>query len=69
MLLGLLGLTLHMFHGSPGFELATYLGFREPRTVVNLNESLIINGLNGMIWATVYGILGFVVDILKNRKK
>ena len=61
-LVGLLGLPLAMFHGEPGFELATALGLREPRAVVRGIEHFYIGTLNAIVWATVYGGLGWLLD-------
>lgn len=61
-LLGLIGFPLAMFHGEPGFELATLLGLREPRTVVQGVERIYIALLNAVVWSVVYGGLGWAVD-------
>lgn len=62
-LLGLVGLPLMMFHGSPGFDLATTLGLREPRTVVHGVEHIYIALLNAGVWSVTYGALGWLLDI------
>ena len=61
-LLGLVGFPLVSFHGTPGFELATALGLREPRTVVDGVEHLWIALLNGGFWSLAYGALGWAID-------
>ncbi len=61
-LLGLVGLPLAMFHGEPGFELATLLGLREPRTVVRGVQHLYIALLNAGVWSAVYGVVGWAID-------
>lgn len=62
-LVGLLGLPLAMFHGEPGFELATALGLREPRTVVHGIEHFYIGALNAFVWSIAYGGLGWLLDV------
>ncbi len=61
-LLGLVGLPLATFHGGPGFDLATALGLREPRTVVHGVQHVYIALLNAGVWSLVYGGLGWAVD-------
>lgn len=68
MFVGLGGLLLTSFHGSPGFDIATHLGYRMPRTVVDSYEAVIITIINGVFWAVVYGFLGFLIDKFRNRK-
>ena len=67
-LLGLVGLPLTLFHGVPGFELATAFGLREPRTVVQGIEHVYIILLNSVVWSVVYGGLGWVIDTLVHRR-
>lgn len=66
--LGLLKLTLVQFHGAPGFHIATYLDLRESHTVVNSNERVIINFINGFFWALIYGGIGLVSDLCRKMK-
>lgn len=68
-LVGLIGLPLAMFHGEPGFELATALGLREPRTVVRGIEHLYIGMLNAIVWSIAYGGLGWLLDAVVRRLK
>ena len=63
---GMIGLPLSLFHGAPGFEIATVLGLRDARTVVSGNEHLVIELINALFWGVVYGVLGFGID--KYRK-
>ena len=66
--LGLLGLIFVQFHGAPGFHIATYMGLRESRTVVNTNEGLIIDFINGFFGALIYGGVGLVIDLYRKKK-
>lgn len=59
---GMIGLPLSLFHGAPGFEIATFLGLRDARSVVSGNEHLVIGLLNALFWGVVYGFLGFGID-------
>jgi hypothetical protein len=67
--LGLVGLPLAMFHGGPGFELATLLGLREPRTVVRGVEHIHIALLNAGVWSLVYGAVGWAVDAVVGMRR
>jgi hypothetical protein len=68
-LVGLIGLPLASFHLGPGFELATALGLRDPRTVVSGVERVYILVLNAAIWSVVYGALGWLVDVAVGRAR
>jgi hypothetical protein len=59
---GMIGLPLSLFHGAPGFEIATVLGLRAARTVASGNEHLEIWLINALFWGVVYGALGFGID-------
>ena len=60
---GMLGLLLSMFHGAPGYYIATYLGWVPSFTVVESGGQLIVDAVSGLFWAAVYGTLGLVVDL------
>lgn len=64
---GIIGLISAMFHGTPGFTMATWLGIREGRTVVNFTEGISIEIINGIFWGVIYGIVGFGVDLLRSK--
>ena len=66
---GILGLVLVQFHGEPGYRLAISLGLVESATVVRGVQHVYIAVLNGMVWAPAYGILGYVVDRLRQAKR
>jgi hypothetical protein len=59
---GMIGLVSSLFHGSPGFEVATALGLRDPGAVVNGQEAIIIDVINGLFWGIVYGALEHLID-------
>jgi hypothetical protein len=59
---GTVGLLSSLVHGGPGFEVVTALGLRDPGTVVNAQENVIIEVINGFFWGIVYGALGHLID-------
>lgn len=59
---GLIGLPLSLFHGAPGFEIATVLGLRDVHTVVSGKEHLTIGLINALFWSVVYGVFGYAID-------
>ncbi|MGH6840358.1 MAG: hypothetical protein ACRD33_10760 [Candidatus Acidiferrales bacterium] len=60
---GIIGLVSSLIHGAPGFEAATALGLRGTH-VVNAQEAVTIDVINGLFWGIVYGALGHVKDFL-----
>ena len=63
MLPALIGGTLAMFHGAPGYELSILLGFQEPGVVVHGLYALWIQEvLNGVFWSAIYAGVGFFLD-------
>lgn len=66
---GMIGLFLKLFHGVPGFKVATFLGFREPGIVVSGIEHIPIEIINGIIWGMVYGLIGLGIDIYRSFRK
>ena len=59
---GMLGLASSMFHGPPGFHAARWLGLLPSHEVISGMAHIYVGVLNGVIWAMVYGSLGFVID-------
>jgi len=59
---GMLGLVSTLFHGAPGYQFALWLGVVPPNEVVRGVGHVYIELLNGVFWAAIYGILGFIVD-------
>ena len=59
---GMLGLVSTLFHGAPGYQFALWLGVVPPNEVVSGVGHVYIELLNGVFWAAIYGILGFIVD-------
>jgi hypothetical protein len=60
---GFIGLALTLVHGVPGFMLAVYANLIPSGVVVDdLRSTLIIEFINGMVWALAYGLVGAVID-------
>ena len=68
-LVGLVAFPLLMLHSWPGYDLAIALRLVEPRTVVKGVQHLYVWSLDGLVWASVYGTLGFVADRLLQRRR
>ena len=66
---GILGLASAMFHGWPGFYLATSLGLTTPETAVHGIHIVYIESLNAAFWAIVYGLIGCPLDFLIQRRR
>jgi hypothetical protein len=65
-LLGLAGLLIEAAHGFPGALAALVLGF-ELRTDTG-PEAVFVTFLNGIVWATVYGCIGRLVDRARSSR-
>ena len=61
-LFGLVGLVLSMIHSAPGYHLAMSLGVVPPGMVVEGVHRLLVEILNGLVWSSAYGTLGFLFD-------
>ena len=66
---GLIGLVSSLFHGSLGYNIAIWLGLHKDRTVVDFPDNISIEVINGIVWAFIYGLLGFGVDLLRKKLK
>jgi len=62
-LFGLAGLILNLIHGSVGYFVALGMGLQQPGELLAGSEMAMINVINGVIWATYYGILGYHFDV------
>lgn len=65
--LGFLGLALAFMHGPPGFNLVVHLELI-PRGVLSETSRLIVESINSVIWALVYGLIGLGIDTLRRRR-
>jgi hypothetical protein len=64
---GLLGLLSTLFHGSPGYDAAVWLGLVPSHEVVSGVGHVYVEVLSGAFWAVVYGLLGATIDWLRLR--
>lgn len=61
-LMGFVGLSFNLIHGSIGYFIVMGLGFQDPSMMLTASELTIINVINGAIWGVFYGILGYNID-------
>jgi len=62
MLPALIGGTLTIFHGTPGYELSILVGFQKPGVVVHGTGLVWVEVFNSLFWSVIYGVIGFVLD-------
>jgi len=67
VLLGFLGLALTLTHGVPGFKLAIHLELIPRGVVSGAASHLIIESINAVVWALIYGLIGLGIDTLRRR--
>jgi hypothetical protein len=58
---GMIGLASAMLHGPPGFHVARFLNLIPPG-VVEGSSFFYVEAVNALIWAAVYGALGYLID-------
>lgn len=67
---GFVGLVLESIHGPPGFHLAISLGLvRGVEVASDPAQQAIIEVINAIVWSLFYGLLGYVVDYVRNRPR
>jgi hypothetical protein len=67
---GIIGLVLVSFHDPPGYNLSILFGLVPPGCIVEgFRQHASIEALNGIVWATAYGSLGWVADGIRARRK
>ena len=62
MLLGLVGIIINLTHGSIGYISLLWGGMIEPHTTITASELVMINIFNGVLFAYIYGLIGYAVD-------
>ena len=68
LFVGLTGLLLVLFHSAPGFHIARAWHLLDSQNVIDgFRDSLIIEGLNGVVWAIAYGVLGAIFDWYRRK--
>ena len=60
---GMIGLLSTLFHGAPGYYLCVWSGLVKTG-VVSGSGNLVVEAVNGLLWGSVYGGVGAVVDRL-----
>jgi hypothetical protein len=67
---GIVGLLSALFHGTPGYDLALWLGLVQAGHVVSgFLENLLVELLNAIVWAVAYGLLGALIDWSRSHPK
>lgn len=66
---GMLGLVLSLVHGPPGYNLAVAIGLVPSHTVVTGTANVPIEVLNALVWSVVYGVVGWLIDDWRTRKR
>lgn len=66
-LLGLIGLAANLTHGSAGYACLISIGFLEIGAHVTPMGLVMINLINGLLFSSVYGMIGYVMD--RNQEK
>lgn len=66
--LGFLGLALTLIHGVPGFKLAVHLELIPSGVVSGVTSQLIVESINSIVWALIYGLIGLGIDTLRRRR-
>jgi hypothetical protein len=64
---GMIGLLSGMFHGAPGFRIIRSLGL-VPAGVIEGVGHLYVELANALVWAVVYGALGWVIDRVRRSR-
>ncbi|WP_153305728.1 hypothetical protein [Desulfogranum mediterraneum] len=61
-LLGLVGLIANLTHGSVGYLCLLGTGVLELNTTITASQLVLINLLNGALFAACYGLIGYSID-------
>ncbi len=61
-LLGLVGVIFNLTHGSIGYISLLWVGILEPNTVITATDLVMINLFNGVLFAYIYGLIGYAVE-------
>jgi hypothetical protein len=64
---GMIGLLSGMFHGAPGFHIVRFLDL-VPAGVIEGVGHLYVETANALVWAVVYGALGWVIDRVRRSR-
>jgi hypothetical protein len=61
-LMGLIGLVANLIHGSVGYITLLGSGMLDLNTMITAPQLCLVNLVNGIIFAYLYGIIGHYVD-------
>ncbi len=61
-MLGLIGLLPHLTHGWVGYLSLIGTGFLELGAEITASQLVMINIVNGLVFAYIYGFIGYVID-------
>lgn len=64
---GMIGLVSGMFHSAPGFHIVRFLGLVPPGIIEGVGH-LYVETANALVWAVVYGVLGWVIDHVRRSR-
>jgi hypothetical protein len=56
-------------HAVAGYEIAAYLFHMKPDSTTWTIERIYVELINGLIWGTFYGIIGYYIDRARKRNK
>jgi hypothetical protein len=67
-LLGLIGLSIHLTHGWPGYVCLMSTSLAGPGAVCTALQLTLIHLLNGLLFASVYALVGYVLDVRRKNR-
>jgi hypothetical protein len=65
----MLGLILMLVHGALGFKIAVAFGMIPRGVASGATSQLVIESINGVVWAAIYGAVGCAIDKINRRWK
>ncbi|NNK94919.1 MAG: hypothetical protein HKP41_11265 [Desulfobacterales bacterium] len=66
--LGLIGLSIHLIHGWPGYACVMSTGLIEPSAGVTALQLASIHLLNGLLCGSIYALIGYVFDVRRRNR-
>lgn len=61
-LIGVMGLLVNLTHGTAGYFCLAGSGLLEPGVILSVSELTLIHLINGIIFASAYGMIGYSID-------
>ncbi|MDG4474975.1 hypothetical protein [Thiovibrio frasassiensis] len=68
-MIGAVGVLLNIIHGPIGYLMATFAGIIEPGVVLTSPELFMVNVLSGLFWCSLYGSLGYNIDLRQSKEE